>query len=60
MRPVRIIKTFADLRAAIAEVASEDAPTRPPPMSPEAVEAAARAFVHHRREPQRDGLRDRS
>jgi hypothetical protein len=49
MKPVRVVKTFADLAAVLREVASDSAPTRPPPMTPGQVGDAARAFVAYRR-----------
>ena len=48
MKDGRIIRSFSDLRAAIAAVASETPPVPELPMTSEAVEAAARAFVAHR------------
>jgi hypothetical protein len=49
MRPVRVIKSFADLRAAIAEVAAETPSIAQPPMTPTEVQHAARAFAEYRR-----------
>jgi hypothetical protein len=47
--PTRTIKTFADLRAAIAEAAAETPPVANPPMSPEAVRHSAEALAVRRR-----------
>jgi hypothetical protein len=48
MKPTRIIKTFADLRAAIAEVAAETPSVAAPPMTPAEVRDSAERFIAHR------------
>jgi hypothetical protein len=45
----RTIKTFADLRAAIAEVAAETPSVAAPPMTTAELRDQARAFVEYRR-----------
>ena len=50
MRPVRIIKSFADLRAAIAEVADEMPSIAQPPLSKAEVRDAAARFLAYRAE----------
>jgi hypothetical protein len=59
MKPVRIIKTFADLRDAIAEVAAT-APPANPPMSAQQVRDAARMFAAHRQREAARVVRSRS
>jgi hypothetical protein len=49
MKPVRIIRSFADLAAAVAAVRAESGVVDPKPMTPDEVQQAARAFVAYRR-----------
>jgi hypothetical protein len=51
MRPLRVIKTFSDLRDAIAAVAAETPAVPDPPMTPDQVKRSAQTFAtNHRRE----------
>jgi hypothetical protein len=51
MKPVKIVRSFSDLRDAIAEIAAATPPVSDPPMSPERVKRSAEVFAaRHRRE----------
>jgi hypothetical protein len=52
----RPIKTFADLRAAIAEIAAETPAIAQPPMTTAELRDQARAFVEYRRTARDDCL----
>jgi hypothetical protein len=49
MKNGRTIRSFADLRAAIAEVAATSRPVANPPMSMDQIRRSAEALAMHRR-----------
>jgi hypothetical protein len=54
MKPVGIVKSFADLARVLREVSTESEPMRPPPKTMDQVRRDAELFVaRHRREANR-------
>jgi hypothetical protein len=56
MKNGRTIRSFSDLRAAIAEIATETPSVAAPPMTPAELRDQARAFVEYRRTARDDCL----